>query len=93
MITPGRAVVVGGSLGGLIAANLLWRAGWDVEIHERAADPLAGRGAGIVTHPELLEVLACAGVDVSAGLGVHVPARLALVWTARSSERFRCRSS
>jgi 2-polyprenyl-6-methoxyphenol hydroxylase-like FAD-dependent oxidoreductase len=78
MIPPGRAIVVGGSLGGLLAANLFLRAGWDVEIHERAADPLAGRGAGIVTHPELLEVLARAGVDVSAGLGVHVPARLAL---------------
>jgi 2-polyprenyl-6-methoxyphenol hydroxylase-like FAD-dependent oxidoreductase len=78
MVTPGRAVVVGGSLGGLLAANLLLRAGWDVDVHERVADPLAGRGAGIVTHPELLRVLIAAGVDVAHGLGVHVPARLAL---------------
>ncbi|HYZ15788.1 MAG TPA: FAD binding domain-containing protein [Candidatus Acidoferrum sp.] len=78
MLSPGRAIVVGGSLGGLLAANLLLRAGWDVHVYERAGDPLAGRGAGIVTHPELLRVLDVAGVDVTQGLGVHVPARLAL---------------
>lgn len=78
MVAPARAIVAGGSLGGLLAANLLLRAGWDVHVYERAGDALAGRGAGIVTHPELLRILDAAGVDVTQGLGVHVPARLAL---------------
>ncbi len=43
-------------MGGLFAANLLARAGWDVEIFERVGEELAGRGAGIVTHDELFDV-------------------------------------
>jgi len=46
-----RVVVVGGSLGGLSAALWLRDAGWDVEVLERSASPLEGRGAGIVLHP------------------------------------------
>src|SRR5262245_46018766 len=46
-----RAVVVGGSLGGLNAALWLADIGWDVEVLERSASPLEGRGAGIVLHP------------------------------------------
>ena len=46
-----RAVVVGGSLGGLTAALVLRDQGWDVEVLERSAVPLQGRGAGIVLHP------------------------------------------
>lgn len=77
MVTPARAVVAGGSLGGLLAANLLLRAGWDVHVYERVDGPLAGRGVGIVTHPELLDVLRAAGIDVARGIGVSVPSRLA----------------
>ncbi|HYH50391.1 MAG TPA: FAD binding domain-containing protein [Acidimicrobiia bacterium] len=47
----GRAVIVGGSLGGLNAALWLRDVGWDVEVLERSASPLEGRGAGIVLHP------------------------------------------
>lgn len=46
-----RAVIVGGSLGGLNAALWLRDIGWDVEVLERSASPLEGRGAGIVLHP------------------------------------------
>ncbi|MDT5412780.1 MAG: 2,6-dihydroxypyridine 3-monooxygenase, partial [Mycobacterium sp.] len=42
-----RAVVVGGSLGGLTAALVLRDRGWDVDVLERSAVPLEGRGAGI----------------------------------------------
>lgn len=72
------ALVVGGSLGGLLAANLLHRAGWDVHVYERVARDLEGRGAGIVTHPELLEVVARAGVAVDESLGVRVQERVTL---------------
>jgi 2-polyprenyl-6-methoxyphenol hydroxylase-like FAD-dependent oxidoreductase len=77
MTTPGRAVVCGGSLGGLLAANVLLRQGWDVNVYERAAGPLAGRGTGIVTHPQLVDVLHDAGVHLADGLGVAVPSRVA----------------
>ena len=73
-----RALVIGGSLGGLFAANLLLRAGWDVQVYERVADELEGRGAGVVTHPELMEVLAAAGVDVTDRIGVEVKERITL---------------
>lgn len=73
-----RAIVVGGSLGGLFAANLLLRAGWDVQVHERVADMLEGRGAGIVTHPELMAALNEAGVRVDDSIGVTVQQRVTL---------------
>ena len=73
-----KALVIGGSLGGLFAANLLLRAGWDVHVHERVADELESRGAGVVTHPELMEVLSAAGVDVTDGIGVEVRERITL---------------
>src|SRR4030095_3213150 len=53
-----RAGVIGGSLGGLFAGNLLHDLGWEVDIYERVPDDLASRGAGIGTHRELLSVLA-----------------------------------
>jgi 2-polyprenyl-6-methoxyphenol hydroxylase-like FAD-dependent oxidoreductase len=72
-----KAIIIGGSLGGLLAANLLHRAGWDVQVHERVAEELEGRGAGLVTHPELMDVLAAAGVVVDDTLGVAVHERVA----------------
>ena len=73
-----RILVVGGSLGGLLVANLLHRAGHDVIVLERATAPLDGRGAGIVTHPALLEALHRAGVSTGADLGIAVQSRVAL---------------
>lgn len=73
-----RAVVIGGSLGGLFAANLLLRAGWDVEVFEKAGEALAGRGAGLATHPELMRALERAGVKVDQTAGVPVPGRMTL---------------
>ena len=73
-----RALIVGGSLGGLFAANLLYRAGWKVSVFERAGEGLSGRGAGIVTHPELVSALGRAGVDPHAALGVEVGGRVVL---------------
>ena len=58
----GRAVVVGGSLGGLNAALWLRDIGWEVEVLERSASPLEGRGAGIVLHPATARYLVDHGV-------------------------------
>ena len=52
-----RALVVGGSLGGLTAALVLRDKGWDVDVLERSAVPLQGRGAGIVAHPTTVRYL------------------------------------
>lgn len=49
--THQRAVVVGGSLGGLTAALLLRDLGWEVDVFERSPAKLSGFGAGIVVHP------------------------------------------
>jgi len=73
-----KAIVVGGSLGGLFAANMLVRTGWTVEIFERTPEALSGRGAGIVTHPELFEAMAAAGVVVDDSIGVRVNDRITL---------------
>ena len=78
MATDKKVIVVGGSLGGLFAANLFLRAGWDVHVYERVAEELEGRGAGIVTHPELMEALVRAGVTVDDSIGVKVDQRVTL---------------
>ncbi|OXC76059.1 FAD binding domain-containing protein [Caballeronia sordidicola] len=74
--TRSKAIIVGGSLGGLFAANLLVRNDWDVEVFERVPDELAGRGAGIVTHPELFEAMAEAGIAFDDSIGVKVQSRV-----------------
>lgn len=70
-----RALVIGGSLGGLLAANLLARAGWDVEVFEHSREELAGRGAGIISHPELFQALQRIGIPLDDSYGVDVPLR------------------
>jgi 2-polyprenyl-6-methoxyphenol hydroxylase-like FAD-dependent oxidoreductase len=58
---------------------LLRRAGWQVDVYERIGAELGGRGAGIVTHSELFEVLGRAGIDTeAAAMGVVVPGRRVL---------------
>ena len=59
-----RALIVGGSLGGLFAAHQLRSIGWDVEVFERTGDDLADRGAGIGTHRALLEIMRRAGLGL-----------------------------
>ena len=73
-----RILIVGGSLGGLMAANLLLRAGHDVLVLERSTRSLQGRGAGIVTHEGLRAVLRAAGVSTDHTLGIDVAERVVL---------------
>ncbi|MEW6645102.1 MAG: FAD binding domain-containing protein [Pseudomonadota bacterium] len=74
-----RALVIGGSLGGLFVGNLLRRIGWDVDIFERSPHDLDSRGGGIVLQPEVVEVLRRAGVDIQAiDLGVQSTNRTVL---------------
>lgn len=73
-----RILIVGGSLGGLFAANMLWRDGHDVQVLEKVRGSMSGRGAGIVTHDALSAALARAGLAAGQGLGVEVPGRVLL---------------
>ena len=52
-----RAIVAGGSIGGLSAALALRESGFEVTVHERAGATLGNRGAGIVAHEESLRRL------------------------------------
>lgn len=86
-----RALVIGGSVGGLFAAHLLRSIGWDVLVFERVRDDLAGRGAGIGTQDPLhdimqriglrddetmaVETLACACVDSAGRTVFDMPLR------------------
>jgi 2-polyprenyl-6-methoxyphenol hydroxylase-like FAD-dependent oxidoreductase len=87
MDKPRRALVIGGSLGGLFAANLLLRQGWDVEVFEQSAQPLAGRGAGIITHPDLFAALGRIGVSTGGGIGVDIEGRVTFDRDGRELER------
>jgi 2-polyprenyl-6-methoxyphenol hydroxylase-like FAD-dependent oxidoreductase len=73
-----KALVIGGSLGGLFAANWLRAIGWGVRVFERVEDDLASRGAGIGTHEELLAVLRRLRLEVDDTIGIQVRHRLCL---------------
>jgi 2-polyprenyl-6-methoxyphenol hydroxylase-like FAD-dependent oxidoreductase len=68
-----RALVIGGSMSGLLAAIMLSRRGWTVEVFERESE-LAGRGAGIVAQAELIAHLAALGLDTN-DLGIVAQTR------------------
>src|SRR6185312_10067796 len=74
----GRALIVGGSLGGLFAGLLLRQAGWAVTVFERSTGDLAGRGVGIGTHVELFDVMRRLGIAVDESIGVPISSRICL---------------
>ena len=57
-----RALIIGGSLAGLFAANLLRKQGWQIAIYERTQGDLASRGAGIGTYRQLFDIMASLGI-------------------------------
>ncbi|SFH61959.1 2-polyprenyl-6-methoxyphenol hydroxylase [Collimonas sp. OK307] len=73
--TP-KAVVIGGSLGGLFAAAALRAIGWDVEIFERSAAALDSRGGGIVLQGEVQQAMEFAKISTVLPLGVRSRERL-----------------
>jgi 2-polyprenyl-6-methoxyphenol hydroxylase-like FAD-dependent oxidoreductase len=87
MAHPKRALIVGGSLCGLMTACLLRNDGWQVAVHERVPETLSGRGAGIMTHPELLEVLALCGCESGASVGIPISERVTFHRSGAVDER------
>jgi 2-polyprenyl-6-methoxyphenol hydroxylase-like FAD-dependent oxidoreductase len=87
---PRHALIIGGSVSGLFAALCLRRRGWDVAVCERSPVPLTGRGAGIMTHPELRRALAELGLDTERDFGVPIAGRLMLDRTGAVIARRAC---
>ncbi|HLH78288.1 MAG TPA: FAD-dependent monooxygenase [Candidatus Binataceae bacterium] len=86
-----RAIVIGGSLGGLFAGCFLHRAGWQVSIFERSRENLASRGAGLGITKELAEALGRAQARLEPSLAVAINSSVWLdgegrvVWEHRRS--------
>jgi 2-polyprenyl-6-methoxyphenol hydroxylase-like FAD-dependent oxidoreductase len=78
-----RALVIGGSLSGLLTANLLRTIGWDVDIFERARGDLAGRGAGLGAQADLFNVMRQIGIRIDRSMWTEVHSHVCL---ARSGE-------
>lgn len=73
-----KILIIGGSLGGLFAANILLKQGHDVLVLEKSVGSLDGRGAGIMTHISMVDVLKAAGVFVDLSKGVELSKRVIL---------------
>jgi 2-polyprenyl-6-methoxyphenol hydroxylase-like FAD-dependent oxidoreductase len=64
-------------MSGLFTAAFLRQLGWSVDVFERSPVELVGRGAGITTHPELLDALEKSGAGTH-DLGVEVLKRITI---------------
>lgn len=76
--TAPRALIIGGSLGGLFTALTLRAIGWRVDVFERSPHALDSRGGGIVLQPEVLHAFHFAGLHRPAVLGVRSGDRIFL---------------
>ena len=72
-VTGPRIAVIGGSLGGLLAANMLWRAGCDVTVHERIGEELSGRGVGMASAIRLACPATASGWSTTTTVVVSLP--------------------
>lgn len=84
-----RAIVIGGSMSGLLSALLLQRAGWDVHVYERVEGELSGRGAGIVAQQQLIARLRGLGLATEE-LGVHIAKRQIIDAQGRVTREYDC---
>jgi 2-polyprenyl-6-methoxyphenol hydroxylase-like FAD-dependent oxidoreductase len=78
-----RALVVGGSIGGLCVGHLLHRAGWDVTVYERSRSDLADRGAGLGVSKELFDIMARIGIEPDPSLSVGAKTS---IWLGQKDE-------
>ena len=76
-------------MSGLLAAIMLARRGWAVEVFERVANELAGRGAGIVAQAELIARMKALGLETR-NLGVAITTRKILDRAGRVTATSEC---
>ncbi len=76
-------------MSGLLAALMLARRGWAVEVFERVESELAGRGAGIVAQAELIAHFAALGLPTT-DLGVEARTRKLLDIDGRITLTVEC---
>src|SRR5688572_5686687 len=69
-------------MSGLFTAAYLRKIGWQVDVYERSGVPLVGRGAGITSHPELIEALESCGAGADK-LGIELEKRILLDHSGR----------
>ena len=84
-----RAILIGGSMSGLLAAIMLRRRGWDVEVFERVEKELADRGAGIVAQAELIARMKALGLE-TLDLGVAMSTRKILDQSGAVATTLEC---
>ena len=70
-----QATIIGGSIAGLTTGIALLRCGWDVHIFEATKGELQQRGAGIITHQALFDVLQKLGISHRQQIGVQIQTR------------------
>ncbi|MDM8358411.1 FAD binding domain-containing protein [Pandoraea communis] len=73
-----RAIIIGGSVGGLFTATALQAIGWQVDIFERSPHELDSRGGGIVLQGDVVRAFRFAGVKTQGQLGVRSGDRIFL---------------
>ena len=78
-----RALIIGGSVGGLLASGLLRQKGWDAIIFERASGDLAGRGAGLGISQDLIDIMHSIGARFEASAG---SAHESYVWMQQNGD-------
>jgi 2-polyprenyl-6-methoxyphenol hydroxylase-like FAD-dependent oxidoreductase len=78
MSTRPRALVIGGSVGGLFSAILLRSIGWEASVFERAHGDLGDRGAAIGLTDALTAVMRRIGVEVDPSMTVETHSRICL---------------
>ncbi len=88
-----RAIIIGGSLGGLFAGVLLRSIGWEVDIYERSPSSLGSRGGGIVLQPEILQAFNRAKVSYELPFGVTAYERLYLEADGSIAEKMLMRQT
>ncbi|MDA0824083.1 MAG: FAD-dependent monooxygenase [Proteobacteria bacterium] len=83
----GSIGVIGGSIAGLMAALVLRRKGYDVNVFERSEAELATRGAGITPHQPLFDAFKQADIEIEDAMGVTSRGRLFLTRDGRIADR------
>ncbi len=91
--TNKRAIIIGGSLGGLFTGTLLRSIGWTVDIYERSSNSLASRGGGIVLQPEILQAFDRANIKYELPFGVTAYERLYLESDGSIAEKMLMRQT